>query len=93
MAVRTFGSSWISTFLADNWPFNTESSLAKTDVTRMRKFVKAQMAHRRTTYMPPMKKDKPVRKKLASLRSYILFRVAFFGGTAEILAKHYRLER
>ena len=49
------------------------------------------MPHWRTTYMPPMTKDKPVRKKLASLRSYILFRVAFFGGTAEILAKHYNL--
>lgn len=79
--------------LADNWPFNTESSAAKTDVTRMRQFVKVQMAHWRTTYMPPMIKDKPVRKKLVTLRSYILFRVTFFGGTAEILAKHYSLKR
>jgi hypothetical protein len=31
--------------LANNWPFNTESSAAKTDVTRMRKFVKVQMAY------------------------------------------------
>jgi len=79
--------------LADNWPFNTESSIAKIDVSRMRKFVKAQWAHWRTTYMPPMTRDKPIRKKLAALPSYILFRVAFFGGTAEILAKHYSLKR
>ena len=80
--------------LADNWDGgNTESSVAKTDVTRMRKFVSAQMSHWRTTYMPPTPKDKPVRRKLASLRSFILFRVAFFGGTAEILAKNYRLKR
>jgi hypothetical protein len=80
--------------LADNWyGGNTESSVAKTDVARMRKLVRAHMSHWRTTYMPPMPKDKPVRKKLASLRNFILFRVAFFGGTAEILAKNYRLER
>jgi hypothetical protein len=75
--------------LADNWPFNAKSSVANTNVTRMRRFVKVQMPHWRTTYMPPMTKDKPVRKKLASLRSYVLFQVAFFGGTAEILAKSY----
>jgi hypothetical protein len=79
--------------LADRWYFGTCGSIAKTDVQRMRKFVRAQMSHWRTTYMPPMPKDKPVRKKLASLRSYILFRVAFFGGTAEILAKNYKLRR
>ena len=79
--------------LADNWPFNTQSSVAKTDTTRMRRFVKAQMSHWRTTYEPPMTRDKPVKKKLESLRSYILFRVAFFGGTAEILAKHYSFNR
>jgi hypothetical protein len=80
--------------LADNWcGGNTESSVAKTDVTRMRKFVKAQMSHWRTTYMPPMPTDKPVRKKLASLGSFLLFQVAFFGGTVEILAKNYRLKR
>jgi hypothetical protein len=78
--------------LADNWPFNARSAVANTDVARMRRFVKVQMAHWRTTYMLPMTKDKPVRKKLASLRSYVLFQVAFFGGTAEILAKHYSLK-
>jgi hypothetical protein len=80
--------------LADNWyGGNTESSVAKTDVTRMRKFVTAQMSHWRTAYMPPTPKDKPVRRKLATIRSFILFRVAFFGGTAEILARSYRLRR
>jgi hypothetical protein len=78
--------------LADNWyGGNTESSIAKTDVARMRKFVRAQMSHWRTAYMPPTPMDKPIRTKLASLRSFLLFRVAFFGGTAEILAKNYRL--
>jgi hypothetical protein len=37
--------------LADNWPFNTESAVARTDATRMRKVVKVQMAHWRTTFI------------------------------------------
>lgn len=45
--------------LADNWyGGNTESSIAKTDVARMRKFVRAQMSHWRTAYMPPTPMDK-----------------------------------
>jgi hypothetical protein len=79
--------------LADRWYFGTCASVAKTDVQRMRQFVRAQMSHWRTTYMPPMPKNKPIRKKLLSIRSYILFRVTFFGGTAEVLAKTYRLRR
>jgi hypothetical protein len=79
--------------LADRWYIGTAGSVAKTDPERMRKFVKGQLSHWQTAYMPPMPKDKPIRRKLASLRSYILFRVAFFGGTAEVLAKNYRLSR
>ena len=79
--------------LADNWPFNTEALTAKTDLRTMLKIVRAQRSHWRTTYMPPMPKDKPIRKKLGSIRSYTLFRVAFFGGTAEVLAKSYTLSR
>ena len=79
--------------LADRWYIGTAGSVAKTDPERMRKFVKRQLSHWRTAYMPPMPKDKPIKRKLASLRSYILFRVAFFGGTAEVLAKNYRLNR
>ena len=79
--------------LADHWYFGTSGSVAKTNVQAMRKIVRAQMSHWRTAYMPPIPKDMPVRKKLDSIRSYILFRVAFFGGTADILAKNYRLRR
>jgi hypothetical protein len=78
--------------LADNWRFgNTEASSADTNVEQMRKFVGAQMSQWRTTYMPPMPKNKPIRKKLESIRGYILFRVTFFGGTVEVLAKNYKL--
>ena len=78
--------------LADHWHFgNTKSSVAKTDVQQMETFVRSHMSHWRTTYMPSTREDKPIRKKLSSLRSYVLFRVAFFGGTEDVLAKNYKL--
>ena len=80
--------------LASNWNYgNTETAVAHTDVTRMRTFVRTQMSHWRTTYMPPMSKNEPIKKKLESIRSYVLFHVAFFGGIADILAKNYSLKR
>jgi hypothetical protein len=39
-----------------------------------------------------MPKDKPIRKKLAAIRSYHLFRIDFFGGTVEILAKSFSVK-
>ena len=76
--------------LADQWYFGTAASRANTDVERMTKFVKAQKRHWRTVHMPPAPKDKPIRTKLKLIRRYVLFRVAFFGGTAEVLAKNFR---
>jgi hypothetical protein len=79
--------------LADNWHFgNTKTSVAHADISRMKKFVNAMKSHWRTTYMPPVSKNKPIRRKLRAIRSYVLFKVAFFGGTAEILAKSFRLK-
>jgi hypothetical protein len=58
----------------------------------MKEFVLVQMRHWWTTYMLPQPKNKPIKKKLRNIRNYILFRITFFGGTAEILAKNYQLE-
>jgi hypothetical protein len=77
--------------LADRWYFGTSGSVARSDDRRMKKFVTAQKSHWRTMYMPPTPKDMPIQEKLKSIRSYVLFRLAFFGGTAEILAKNYSL--
>ena len=38
-----------------------------------------------------MAKNEPIRKKMASIRGYVLFRVAFFGGTAIVLAKNFKV--
>jgi hypothetical protein len=42
--------------------------------------------------MPPVPENKPIRGKLSAIRNYILFSVKFFGGTAQILAKSYKLK-
>jgi hypothetical protein len=78
--------------LASNWFANTEGSAADTNAQKMRKFIAAQKPHWRTTYMPPQPKDRPIRKKLSSIRDYALFKVKFFGGTVEILAKNFKLK-
>jgi hypothetical protein len=80
--------------LANNWHFgNTKALAAETDPTQMRKFVIQQSSHWRTAYMPPMSRKEPVKQKLKKIRNYNLFKLAFFGGTAEILAKGYKLSR
>ena len=78
--------------LADQCVFGTDSSTAQVAVSRMRKLVLSQRPHWRVEYMPPMPEDKPIRRKLTSIRSYALFKIAFFGGTAEVLAKNFELK-
>jgi hypothetical protein len=79
--------------LAQNWHFgNSKAGSAHDDVDRMRKFVASHQQHWRTSYEPPLPRNEPVKKKLASIGGYTLFRLAFFGGTATILAKGYRIK-
>lgn len=73
--------------LTANWFAQTEMFESEADPTKMRRFVQTQVPHWHVRYMPPQPKDKPIREKLSSIRSYSLFRIRFFGGTAEILAK------
>ncbi len=78
--------------LTANWFAQTKCFAVKDDADQARKFIRSQMAHWRVKYMPPMPKDKPIRKKLSEIRSYHLFRIEFFGGTAEILAKNFSVK-
>lgn len=86
---------WLMDFdvLANNWFAQTERATSITNVQEMRKLVQAQTAHWHVKYMPPSPKDKPIRKKLSTIRKYVLFRVTFFGGTIDVLAKHFTLKR
>lgn len=73
--------------LADNWFAQTKRFGDDADRKTITRFVQAQMPHWNVRYMPPLPKDKPIRKKLSSTSSYRLFKITFFGGVAEILAK------
>jgi hypothetical protein len=78
--------------LAANWFAQTKCFAAEDDVNRVKRFVRSQMANWHVKYMPPMPRDKPIRKKLSAIRSYHLFRIDFFGGTVEILAKSFSVK-
>jgi hypothetical protein len=77
--------------LADNWYAQTNASIAKSDAVQMKKFVHSHSAHWHVRYMPPIPQDKPVRKKLAEIGKYVLFKLMLFGGTIEILARNCKL--
>ena len=75
--------------LANNWFAQTERVVSTADVARMERFVRAQKAHWHVQYMAPSPDDKPIRKKLATIKKYLLFKITFFGGTIEILAREF----
>jgi hypothetical protein len=75
--------------LASNWFAQTERARALNETERMQRFVRGQLGHWHVKYMPPSPKDKPIRKKLLAIKRYALFRITFFGGTFEILAKSF----
>jgi hypothetical protein len=78
--------------LANNWFAQTRGAGAIADIPKMKKFVTTQKMHWRTIYMPPQPSDRPIRKKLRRIRSYRLFKIRFFGGTLEILARSFKLK-
>jgi hypothetical protein len=78
--------------LANNWFAQTDQATCETSVARMRQYVKSQMGHWHVKYMPPSPKNKPIQKKLAGIGGYRLFRVTFFGGTIEVLAKYFEFK-
>jgi hypothetical protein len=76
---------------ASNWFAQTEGAVCTADIRKMRRFIQAQHSHWRVKYMPPNAARKPIQKKLAALREYLLFKFKFFGGTVEILAQRFTL--
>jgi hypothetical protein len=78
--------------LANNWFAQTDGAVCQADASRMKKFVRAQQPHWHVRYMPPIPKDMPIRKKLSGIRGYRLFRIRFFGGSVELLAKTFAMK-
>jgi hypothetical protein len=79
--------------LTDNWFAQTDGVSSKTDLESLRRFVRAQTPHWRVQYMKPTPSNKPTRRKLSAITHYVLFKVRFFGGTIEVLAKNFALKR
>jgi hypothetical protein len=77
--------------VADHFFALTQKASASADVEKMKKFVEGHRRHWRTTYMPPSHADLPIRKKMATLRSFSLFKINFHGGTIELLARRFSL--
>jgi hypothetical protein len=77
--------------MAHNSFAQTNSSNAKVDAGRMKKFVLSQTAHWHIKYMPPFAEDEPIRIKLSAIGDSSLFKIPFFGGTSGTLAKSYKL--
>jgi hypothetical protein len=75
--------------LANNWVAQTELTKCNADTKKMKAFVRAQVPHWHVQYMPPSPRDLPIRKKLSSIRKYRLFKITFYGGTVEILARQF----
>jgi hypothetical protein len=77
--------------MEDNRFAQTERTSSTIDTERMKKLILTQRRHWHVKYMPPGPQDKPVKGKLASIKKYTLFRITFFGGTIEILAKDFTI--
>jgi hypothetical protein len=77
--------------MADNWYAQTDRLSATADLQKLTKLVRAHVRHWRVQYMPPSSKTKPIDKKLSGIQNYVLFKIAFKGGTVELLAKSYRI--
>jgi hypothetical protein len=77
--------------LAANWFAQTEGTSLTNDPNRKAQFVRGQRRHWRVKYMSPQPNDRPILKKLSAIREYRLYKVTFFGGTIEVLAKSFAL--
>lgn len=80
--------------LTDNSFANTEAVVASIDEDRIRRIMHEQMAHLNIDYLTedgsPSDRH-PTRRKLLDLSQYILFRITFYDGTLEVIARNFTL--
>jgi len=76
--------------LADNLPPNTSRVDADTDLDRIRSLMESQESDWDVGY--GRRASSPLTKKLAALGEFVFFRVQFFGGALEVIAREYRLK-
>jgi hypothetical protein len=76
--------------LAGNLPPNTSEVDANTNVNRMRDFMQSQKKDWGVKYAGTS--VSPLVKKLATLDELVFFRVQFFGGAVDVIAREYQVE-
>jgi len=80
--------------LLDNAGANTERVHAIVDDERIRQIMTEQMAHLNIEYFDEDNRPAdyhPTRTKLLDVSAYILFRITFYGGTLEVIARGFTL--
>jgi hypothetical protein len=75
--------------LADNLPPNTSYVDADTNKARMRRLIKSQELEWGVTY--EVKSSTPIPAKLLALDELVSFRVQFFGGVVDVMARRYEV--
>lgn len=76
--------------LANNIPPNTSNVDAHTNMNRMRDLMQSQKKDWGVKYAPGV--VSPLARKLAAMDDLIAFRVQFFGGAVEVIARDYRVQ-
>jgi hypothetical protein len=76
--------------LAGNLPPNTSRVDAHTDPTRMQALMQSQTKDWDVNYAGTS--TSPLTEKLASLDELVFFRVQFFGGAVDVIAREYQVE-
>ena len=76
--------------LAHNLPPNTSRVEANTNLNQMRDLIRSQKKDWDVTYAPGV--ESPVTMKLAATEGLVAFRVQFFGGVVDVIARNYQVE-
>ena len=76
--------------LAQNLAPNTSRVEAHTNLNQMRDLIHSQKKDWDVTYSPGV--ESPVTKKLAAMGELVAFRVQFFGGVVDVIARNYQVE-
>ena len=76
--------------LAQNLPPNTSRVEAHTNLNQMRDLMHSQKKDWDLTYAPGV--ESPLARKLAAMGELVAFRVQFFGGVVDVIARNYEVE-
>lgn len=76
--------------LAQNLPPNTSRVDAHTNVNQMRDLIRSQKKDWDLTYAPGV--ESPIDRKLDAIDGFVAFRVQFFGGVVDVIARNFQVE-